>query len=134
MRHVRQVLQVLRDAGLTASPRKCVWGGKVVEFLGHKLGDGRVSIPDRRVTALKEYIRPRTKRALRSFLGVVSFYCRYIEMLAKHTAALSPATGKSAPNVGSGLRTGVRPSALYVSWFVMLVFSRFLSHRMNTHW
>ena len=61
VRHVRQVLQVLRDAGLTASPRKCGWGGKVVEFLGHKLGDGRVSIPDRRVKALKEYIRPRTK-------------------------------------------------------------------------
>ena len=99
VRHVRQVLQVLRDAGLTASPRKCVWGGKVVEFLGHKLGDGRVSIPDRRVKALKEYIRPRTKKALRSFLGVVSFYRRYIDMLAKHTATLSPATGKSAPNV-----------------------------------
>ena len=99
MRHVRQVLQRLREAGLTASPRKCVWGGKVVEFLGHKLGDGRVSIPDRRVKAMKEYVRPKTKRALRAFLGVVSFYRRYIEMLAKHTAALSPATGKSAPSV-----------------------------------
>ena len=99
VRHVRQVLQRLRETGLTASPRKCVWGGKVVEFLGHKLGDGRVSIPDRRVKAMKEYVRPKTKRALRAFLGVVSFYCWYIEMLAKHTAALSPATGKSAPSV-----------------------------------
>ena len=99
VRHVRQVLQRLRESGLTASPRKCVWGGKVVEFLGHKLGDGRVSIPDRRVKAMKEYVRPKTKRALRAFLGVVSFYRRYIEMLAKHIAALSPATGKSAPSV-----------------------------------
>ena len=99
VRHVRQVLQRLREAGLTASPRKCVWGGKVVEFVRHKLGEGRVSIPDRRVKAMKGYVRPKTKRALRTFLGVVSFYRRYIEMLAKHTATPSPATGKSAPSV-----------------------------------
>ena len=97
--HVREVLSRLREAGLTASLRKCTWGGKVVEFLGHKLGDGRVSIPDRRVKAMKEYVRPRTKKALRTFLGVVSFYRRYIDMLAKHMATLSPATAKSMPNV-----------------------------------
>ena len=97
--HVRKVLLQLRKAGLTASPKKCTWGGKVVEFLGHKLGDGKMSIPDRRVRALRDYVRPKTKRALRTFLGVVSFYRRYINMLAEHTAALSPATGKSAPNV-----------------------------------
>ena len=97
--HVRKVLLQLRKAGLTASPKKCTWGSKVVEFLGHKLGDGKMSIPDRRVRALREYMRPKTKRALRTFLGVVSFHRRYINMLAEHTADLSPATGKSAPNV-----------------------------------
>ena len=71
----------------------------MVEFLGHKLGDGRMSIPERRVKAMKDYVRPKTKKALRTFLGVVSFYRRYIDMLAKYTATLSPATGKSAPNV-----------------------------------
>ena len=74
VRHVRQVLQRLREAGLTASPKKCTWGGKVVEFLGHKLRDGKMSIPDRRVMTLREYAKPRTKRGLRTFLGVVSFY------------------------------------------------------------
>ena len=74
--HVREVLARLREAGLTASPRKCTWGGKVVEFLGHKLGDGKVSIPDRRVEAMRQYVKPRTKKALRTFLGVVCFYRR----------------------------------------------------------
>ena len=92
------MLVQLRKAGLTASSMKCTWGGKVVEFLGHKLG-AKVSIPDWRVRALKEYVRPKTKRALRTFLGIVSFYRRYINMLAEHTAALSPAMVKSAPNV-----------------------------------
>ena len=99
MGHVREILSRLREAGLTASPKKYTWRGKVVEFLGHKLGNGRVSIPDRRVKAMKEYVRPRTKKALRIFLGVVSFYRRYIDMLAKYTATHSPAMVKSVPNV-----------------------------------
>jgi len=97
--HVKKVLMRLREAGLTASPRKCRWGGKVVEFLGHRIGGGKTSIPEGRVKALREYVRPRTKRGLRTFLGVVGFYRRYIQMLAKHTATLSPATARSEPSI-----------------------------------
>ena len=97
--HVREVLSRLREAGLMASPKKCTWGSKVVEFLGHSLGEGKVSIPESRVKALRNYSKPRSKCGLRMFLRVVSFYRRYINMLAHHTAALSPATTKSEPSV-----------------------------------
>jgi len=97
--HVRKVLSRLREAGLTASPKKCRWGCEVVEFLGHKIGGGKTSIPESRVKVLRDYVKPRTKRGLRTFLGVVGFYRRYINMLAKHTATLSPATARSEPNV-----------------------------------
>jgi len=33
--HIRQVLEKLRTAGLTANPKKCRWGGRTMEFLGH---------------------------------------------------------------------------------------------------
>ena len=96
---MREVLSTLREAGLMASPKKCRWGGKVVEFLGHKLRDGRMSIPNRRVEAIKNFVKPRTKKFLRSFLGLVSFYRRCVDMLANDTAILSPATEMTAPNV-----------------------------------
>ena len=99
MGHVREVLGRLREAGLTASPKKCRWGGRVVEFLGHKLEEGMISIPNRRVEAIRSFVRPRTKKFLRLFLGLVSFYQRYVDMLAKDTATLSPATARTAPNV-----------------------------------
>ena len=67
--HVREVLSRLREAGLTASPKKCRWGGRFVEILGHKLGEGMMSIPNRRVEAIRSFVRPRTKNFLRSFLG-----------------------------------------------------------------
>ena len=44
LRHVESVLVALRQAGLTANPSKCTWGGRSVEFLGHNIGTGRMSI------------------------------------------------------------------------------------------
>ena len=44
-RHIRLVLETLRQAGLTANPKKCKWGGKSMDFLGHQVGGGRMSMP-----------------------------------------------------------------------------------------
>ena len=96
--HVRAVLSTLRAAGLTANPAKCHWGGTRMEFLGHLVGEGTMSVPQRRVEALASYTRPTTKRGLRSFLGAIGFYRRYIELLASHTAVLTPLTAKLAPS------------------------------------
>jgi len=96
--HVRAVLERLRGAGLTANHKKCCWGGTWMEFLGHRIGGGRMMVPEKRVEAIRTYKKPATKKGLRAFLGVVSFYRRYIAMLAKETATLSPATFKGAPS------------------------------------
>ena len=98
VRHVRQLLDCLRRAGLTANPWKCHWGGSRMEFLGHTIGEGKMTIPEDRARAIGEYRRPITKKGMRSFVGAVGFYRKYVEMLAKETAVLSPATSKSAPN------------------------------------
>ena len=69
-KHVRQVLECLRVAGLMANPAECHWGGTRMEFLEHLVGEGTMS----RVRALAEYSRPTTKKGLRSFLGAIGFY------------------------------------------------------------
>ena len=94
--HIREVLLALRTAGLTANPAKCEWGGRELQFLGHVIGSGEMSIPKARIDALKSYVKPTTKRGLRSFLGAIS-YRKFAKDLAKYTAKLSPSTSKSAP-------------------------------------
>ena len=79
------------------NPSKCCWGGQSVEFLGHYVGHGSMSIPAHRTTALKNYSRPRSKRGLRAFLGSVGFYRRYLPKLADWTSILTPMTSKQAP-------------------------------------
>jgi len=44
------------------------------------------------------YSRPTSKKGLRSFLGAVSFYRRYLHQLASQTAILTPLTSKLAPS------------------------------------
>ena len=95
--HIKEVLKALRKAGLTANPTKCEWGGRKLQFLGHEIGSGNISIPKTRTDAMKQFVKPVTKRGIRSFLGAVSFYRKFAKNLARHMALLSPSTSKSAP-------------------------------------
>ena len=97
MTHVRKVLVALKEAGLTANPTKCEWGGQQLQFLGHVIGSGEMSIPKARIESLRNYVKPTMKRGLRSFLGAISFYRKFAKDLAKYTGHLSPCTSKSAP-------------------------------------
>ena len=72
--HVDEVLQALDKAGLTAYPTKCRWEGRAVEFLGHWMGAGNMSVPKHRCEAMVKYERPSTKKGLRAFIGSIGFY------------------------------------------------------------
>ena len=61
------------------------------------MGNGKMSIPQHRAEAIRDYSKPRTKRWLRAFLESASYYRHYVELVAKDTALLSPATSKAAP-------------------------------------
>ena len=87
----------LRSAGLTANLAKCHWVGTNMEFLGHLVGEGKMTVPQHRVKALAEYTRPCTKKGLRLFLGAVGFYRMYIPLLTREMAVLTPLTSKLAP-------------------------------------
>ena len=47
--HVQGVLLALREAGLTAKPAKCQWG---LDYLGHRVGCGKVAMSAHRATAM----------------------------------------------------------------------------------
>ena len=105
--HIGRVLSTLQQAGLTVNPKKCCWGGRAVEFLGHFIGKGNMTIPQHRTTALAKYTRPNTKRGLRAFLGSVGFYRRYLPHLAESTSTLTPLTSKQAPQMVEWTGEGV---------------------------
>lgn len=95
--HVKSVLYALRESGLTVKKEKCAWGLRHVEYLGHLIGNGQLSVPDHRITAMKEFIKPKSKRDLRAFLGSIGYYRKFIVDFAMYSSLLTPATSSKAP-------------------------------------
>lgn len=96
--HLRQVLQRLRDAGLTAKPRKCRAGMQETECLGHVAGNGCLRPQDQKVEAIRAYPRPSAKKAVRSLLGLAGYYRRFIPRFAEITSPLVELTKKGKPS------------------------------------
>ena len=95
--HLAVILGRLKEAGLTANLKKCQWGQVRCEFLGHLVGEGKVSPAECKILALKEYQQPQTKKGIRQFLGLAGYYRRFIKEYADHSYYLTEATRKSAP-------------------------------------
>ena len=76
--HIKCVLDRLRKAGLMAKPAKCQWVSASLTFLGHTVGRGMWSTPDHRVEAIRNHVRPVTKKDVQSFLGTTGYYRKFI--------------------------------------------------------
>ena len=74
---MRNLCERLRQHKLTARPSKCELGHAVVELLGHTVGEGQVKPQSDKVTKILNFESPTTKE-LRSFLGIVSYYQKFI--------------------------------------------------------
>ena len=68
LRHVRAVLEALKQTEMTTNPDKCTWGAQTLTYLGHRVGRGLVNVSEARIAAIKNYKQPVTKRDLRAFL------------------------------------------------------------------
>ena len=99
--HLRLVLKALSEHGMTLKERKCEFGKEKVEYLGHVIGGGELAVPAHRAAAMASYIRPRTKKQLRSFLGAAGYYRQFVEGFARLSAVLTPSTSKAAPSIVS---------------------------------
>lgn len=74
-----RVLQRLRDYGLKLSPEKCHFFQTSVKYLGHVVDAQGVHTDPDKVSALKDWPRPLTRKELKCFLGFVGYYRRFVK-------------------------------------------------------
>ena len=97
-RHLDSVLKRIQSAGLTVKKRKCQFAMAECLYLGHRVGGGRVAPEDLKVEAIKQFVTPCTKKQVRSFLGLVGYYRKFIPHFASLAAPLTDLTRKVAPS------------------------------------
>ena len=77
------VLTRLRDTGLKLKSSKCRLLQKHVAFLGHIVSEDGVSTDPEKVRAITDWPTPENLREVRSFVGLCSYYRRFVEGFAK---------------------------------------------------
>ena len=95
---MRNVLEALRKAKITAKPSKCYFGFQELEFLAHRVENGRVHPTNDKIEAINKMQRPVTKKQVRSFIGTVNFYRKFIPHFAEIATPLTDLTAKKLPN------------------------------------
>ena len=95
---VRDVLSKLRQAGLSARPTKSFVGFQSIEFLGHVVGTGVLQPDPKKVEKMLSLRNPRTKKEVRSVLGLLGYYRKFVPHFASLSVPLSNLTKKGSPD------------------------------------
>ena len=78
-KHLRIVLQILREGKLYAKLKKCEFWLNQVVFLGHVISKDEIMMDTNKVEAVVKWDRPTHVSEVRSFLGLAGFYRRFVE-------------------------------------------------------
>ena len=89
IRHIRDILQKLREAGLAIKPKKCQFAMDCCMYLGHVVGNGEVRPETSKIQAVLDFPTPATKKQVRAFLGLTGYYRKFIASYAELAAAIS---------------------------------------------
>ncbi len=88
------VLERFREAGLKLKPNKCHLFAEEVEFLGHLISSERIRTDPKKTEAIRTWPIPGCLRDVRSFLGLCSYYRRFIYRFAELAKPLHRLTEK----------------------------------------
>lgn len=86
--HVQEVLQALQDNDLYAHPDKCTFGAKEIVFCGHRVSQGKIRPMQDKIEIIKNWPMPSNVHEVRQFLGLASYYRRFIKDFARTAISL----------------------------------------------
>ena len=94
LKNLHEVFERLRQFGLRLKPSKCHLAKCQVTYLGYSVSEGGISADSSKVDAVKRFPTPNDVDSLRSFLGLPSYYRRFVPAFSKVAEPLFSLTRK----------------------------------------
>jgi len=79
MRDLEEVFTRIRNAGLKLRADKCKFCFNEIEFLGYVVGKDGIKTDQKKIEKVKQFPKPKTITELNGFLGLASYYRRFIK-------------------------------------------------------
>ena len=99
LENLEAVLEAICKAGLKLKPSKCHFAQSSVDFLGFTISDSGLAPDSKKVEAISRYPTPKDLTELRRFLGMASYYRRFISGFSDIASPLNRLTQKDMPFV-----------------------------------
>ena len=90
--HLRIVSEMLREKKLYAKFSKCEFWLDSVSFLGHVVSKDGVMVDPSMIEAVKSWVRPINVTEVRSFVGLASYYRRFVKVFSSVASQLTNLT------------------------------------------
>ena len=82
MTRLRVILNKLQDIGLKLRADKCTFGASEVTYLGYLINEAGINPTDEKLQAIKDAPAPTDVTQVRAYLGMITFYHRFLPKAA----------------------------------------------------
>jgi hypothetical protein len=89
LKHLTLIFDRLRAAKLTLKPNKCQFALPEVIYLGHKITKFGLEVDPKKTEAVTSFPAPKSASEVRSFLGLCSWYRKFVKGFAEISAPLN---------------------------------------------
>lgn len=92
LEYLEQTLQALTDAGFTINLNKCKFFESEIDYLGYTISSEGIKPNEKKVSALQNSPVPSNIKQVRQFMGLASYFRRFIPEFSSRTACITKLT------------------------------------------
>ena len=96
MRHLDEVLGIMKEQSLYAKASKCEFGLIEMLYLGHMINSRSVQVHQEKIQAIIDWHLSKSLTELRGFFGLCQYYRRFVKGFSQLVAPLTNLTKKGA--------------------------------------